>query len=325
MKGKIILLMAMLALVFSCSKESPETGAYVCFSVLDNAMTQESTKAISVENETTLRSSGFNVSAVRGAEGADEQVDWFSNIRFQYVNLYKAFSGGRRWPSYDPVFRFYASNADLSYTAGGATVEARNTQDVVCAYHGTPVYEAVNALEFEHIFSLVSGMSLKWEPGYVLSDILITMTPRTGGTYNIFAGRGVTDGTVGWSNVVTATEPVKLFYFPDPDAVPVQGNPYNPEVSTPVKTNQMDLLLVPGEYEITAKWTATLRSGSLQHQKTYSSSKTTLLRAGDCYALSATLGGDGSMFVLEIERQPIVEWDASVRFGEWVHYNELWK
>lgn len=317
----------MLALLpFSCSKEgSGENAPAVSFQVLDVERSDTETKALSVVSEPSLRTTGFRVSAVRGTEGADEKVTWFDNTYYTYRPEESVFSGGRRWPSYDPLFRFYASNADLNFNAGGTTVEARNNLDVVCAYHNSPTYEAVNVLEFEHIFALVSGVSVKWEPGYVLSDIEITTTPITGGTYNLYTGKGTVDGSVGWSNLITASEPAKLFLFPDPAVVPAEGNPYNPEVSTPVKTNQVDMLLVPGEYEITAKWTATIRSGSLQQQKSYTRTKTIQLLAGNRYSISALLGGDASMFVLEIEHQPIVEWDASIRFGEWVHYNELWK
>ena len=314
-----------LVLILSCSKGQTGEGGTVCFSVPDIALDEVGTKAMSVVSEPTLRATGFRVSAVRGTEGADEQVTWFTNTLFTYRPERLVFSGDHRWPSFDPLFRFYASNADLSYNAGGATVEARNNLDVVCAYLNNPTYEAVNVLEFEHIFALIGGVSVKWEPGYVLSDILVTIIPHTGGTYNLYTGNGIVDGSAGWSNVITAAAPFNLFLFPNTSAVPPEGNPYNPEVSTPVKTNVTDLLLVPGEYEITARWTATLRSGTLQHQKTYTSTKSIQLDARNRYTISATLGGDASMFILEIDYQPIVEWDASIRFGDWVHYNELWK
>jgi len=323
--------MLLFALFFSCSKG--ENGNLlssedVFFMVHENTPVEVNTKALAVESEVTLRNSGFKVSAVKGAEGADEKIDWFDNADFIFKADEEVFSGGKRWPSYDPHFRFYASNADLSYNADGATVEARNTQDVVCAYQNSPTYEAVNPLSFEHIFALVAGMSLKWEPGYVLSDILITFQPGTGGTYNLRTGCGITDGSAGWSSLITPTEATTMFLYPDPGAIPAQANPYNPEVSTPVMTNTLDLLLVPGEYEITATWTAALREDELQHKKTYTSQKSTWLLAGDRYSLSATLGGDASMFVLEIERQPLMEWNASLSEsagGEWAHYNELWK
>lgn len=325
MKGRQVIFFLALLLSLACSKEKQGEGETVCFQVFDVELEDIQTKAMSVVTEPTLRTTGFRVSAVRGSEGADEQVTWFDNTFFTYRTDRAVFSGDHRWPSFDPHFRFYASNADLIYGAGGATVEARNTLDVVCAYNGAPTYEALNTLEFTHIFALIGGVSVKWEPGYVLSDILVTLTPNTGGTYNLYTGKDAVDGSVGWSNIITASEPVNLFLFPDPAITPVEGNPYNPEVSTPVKTRTPDLLLVPGEYEITARWTATIRSGSLQHQNTYSRTKSIQLDAGNRYAISATLGGNASMFILEIEHQTIVEWDAAIRFGEWVHYNELWK
>lgn len=324
---RLIFLLSAAAAIVSCSKAGSGdfTESAVSFNVQDKDLKDVQTKAASVVTEPSLRVSGFNVSAVRGAEGADEKVTWFDNTHFTFRPDESLFSGGRRWPSFDPLFRFYASNADLAYGAGGATVEARNTQDVVCAYNNSPTYEAVNLLEFEHIFTMVGGVSVKWEPGYVLSDILITTTPVTGGTYNLYTGYGNIDGTAGWDNLITATDPFPLFLFPDTGADPPEGNPYNPEVSTPVKTNQLDMLMVPGDYEISATWSASLRTGSLQREGTYTRKKTIHLQAGNRYVISAVLGGDLSMFILEIEHQPIVEWDASVRFGEWVHYNELWK
>lgn len=321
-----ILLLSAICAVLSCTKD--QDGARdgnIVFDAMDSGLREVRTKALSVVNEHSLRTTGFQVSAVRGTAGADEKVSWLDNSPYTFRAEDAVFSGGKRWPSIDPHFRFYASNEQLTFGAGGTTVEARNTRDVVCAYLDAPTYEAVNTLEFEHIFSLIGGVSVKWEPGYVLYDILVTMTPVTGGTYNIYTGKGVTDGTAGWSNLITAAEPSTLFLFPDPSVTPAEGNPYNPEVSTPVKTRSLDLLLVPGVYEITARWTATLREGTLQHRKTYQSTRSIQLLSGDRYALSATLGGDASMFVLEIEHQPLAIWDASVRYGEWVHYNELWK
>lgn len=186
------------------------------------------TKATAV---TTL--SSFYTSAVTGTSGAETAV--WTNTVFQGNNTvgYKYTSGGKWWPIEDAGYRFYASNAELAYSAGGATVAATNTKDVVCAYASSPTQQGDNTLEFEHIFARLRNVTVTAASGYTIGTVSIKITPKTGGTYNLRTGAGKTDGT-GWSNLTAGSATV---------------------ISNTTGTRVNDIYLVPGTYTLTASWT----------------------------------------------------------------------
>lgn len=186
------------------------------------------TKATAV---TTL--SSFYTSAVTGTPGAETAV--WTNIVFQGNNTtgYKYTSGGKWWPIEDAGYRFYASNAALTYSTSGATVAATNTKDVVCAYASSPTQQGDNTLSFEHIFARLGNVTVTAASGYTLGTVSINITPKTGGTYNLRTGAGKTDGT-GWSNLTAGSATV---------------------ISNTTGTRVNDIYLVPGTYTLTASWT----------------------------------------------------------------------
>ena len=183
---------------------------------------------------------GFNVSCVKGSAGTDTEV--WSNCFFEYNDVAGNWAGentGKWWPLSDESYRFYAvfpSDYALSYAAGGPTISASNAHDIVVAYMSSPTYKAVNTLNFKHIFARLKNVTVTASAGYTLSDIDIKITPKTGGTYNLYAGAGQTDGT-GWSSLTSG---------PATSIADVEPG-----------TQVNDIYLVPGTYTLTASWTAT--------------------------------------------------------------------
>ena len=191
-----------------------------------------STKA-DVVTASTLEATGFNVSATAGAAG--EESELFTGVAFSKSGT--SFKGEAYWPKTEPAggIHFYASNVAMSYSSGSVKVSAANTTDVVCAYLASPTFKAENTLTFEHVFARLGTVTVNAKEGYTLSDVSVTVTPKTGGTYDIHSGYGSTDGT-GWSDTVTGSETV---------------------VANAAGANATDILLVPGHYVFTVSWTST--------------------------------------------------------------------
>lgn len=264
--------MAALALAASCNKsEAPASvatsePAEVVFRaagpVFDAAVATKAT----VENQTTLTS--FNVAAATGIAGASDAQVW-NGVFSKDGSLFK---GGKYWPSTNPTYHFYASNAAVTVSASGATVAAANTKDVVCAYLPASEvgYKATNSLAFEHVFARIGDVTVSAATGYTLSGVSITLVPKTGGTYNLFSGAGKTDGT-GWSATIDGT------------ATGI--------ANATAGTKSNDIYLVPGQYELTATWTAT--NGN--YTQTYSNKKKTVsIVGGKVNKITTTLGGEAS-------------------------------
>ena len=228
-----------------------------------------SSAAVSVETKatevtgTTLETSGFKVSATTGSAGS-ESAAW-TNIAFTKTG--SVWTGDKYWPDSNPSYHFYASNINLSHTVSGATVNASNDVDVVCAYMATPTYKVDNTLTFEHVFARIGSMTVSAASGYTISGVSIRITPRVSGTYNLLSGAGRTDGT-GWSGTST-------------------GSAQELANSTP-GTKSNNIYLVPGRYTLTATWTATRGD----YTKTFTGMTYDVdIVGGKVNTIAATLGG----------------------------------
>ena len=105
--------------------------------------------------------------------------------------------------------------------------------------------------------------------GYTISNVSVSITPYTGGTYTIKTGAGKTDN-VGWSNL-TAGSPVLISGSTCPSA----------------KAN--DIYLVPGSYTLTASWQANIN----EYERVYTNKTVNVqLVRGKVNVINATLGGD---------------------------------
>lgn len=269
MKTKLIPIVASLmalSLLLSCSKApSPSEPGQIVFRTQPKITVDVQTKASEV-NQAALVASGFKVSATTG-EAPSENPVW-TDVAFSKGSEYFQASGGKWWPSTDPNYHFYASNITLTHTDDGATVSATNDVDVVCAYLPDPTYNQPNTLAFKHIFARITDVTLTAIDDYTITNISVTITPKTGGTYNLRTGADQTDGT-GWSN-------------------PTVGEPVTIANTTP-GTKSNDLYLVPGSYTITAEWTATKGN----YTKTFSEKTCSVdLVGGATNTITAQLSGD---------------------------------
>ena len=225
--------------------------------------------------------STFRASATTGAAGSEASV--WNNATFAKDGATTDYKGDKLWPnSTNPSYHFYASNADITFAAGGSTVNATNSTDVVCAYMASPVYKSKNTLTFEHVFARLGNVTVTAASGYTISGVSITVTPKTGGTYNIRTGAGKTDGT-GWSSITTGS--------PTPIAGATPGTMPN------------DLYLVPGTYTLTASWYA--MRGDYAETISGMTSDVTLI-GGKVNNLNVTLGGNAKEIVINVS---VVPWE----------------
>lgn len=257
-------------LVGACNKnlvEGPSVGAAtdeVVFLTKGSGPSYNVTTKATVVDETSLNTSGFNVSATTGAAGAETAV-WTSQ---PFTLGEGVFSGNKWWPSTDPGYHFFASNAVLTYTADGNTFAASNDVDVVAAYLPSPTYKAVNTLQFEHVFARLGSVTITAESGYTISNVSVRITPKVSGTYNLKTGYGVTDGSAGWSNVTEAASPSVI--------------------ASQVGANANDIYLVPGTYDLKVTWTATVGD----YSQTFTDMPAEVsLTAGKVSSFTAELGG----------------------------------
>lgn len=278
MKTKLIPILASLtalSLLLSCSKAPApsEPLGQIVFRTQPKITVDVQTKA-SVVDQAALVASGFKVSATTG-EAPSENPVW-TNVAFSKGTEYFHAAGGKWWPSQNPNYHFYASNITLTHTDGDATVSATNDVDVVCAYLPTPTYNEPNTLAFKHIFARITDVTLTATDGYTITNISVTITPNTGGTYNLRTGADQTNGT-GWSS-------------------PIPGSAVTIANTTP-GTKSNDLYLVPGAYELTATWTATKGN----YTKTFSGKKCEVnLVGGAINTISAQLSGDAKEVMFSV-------------------------
>ena len=227
--------------------------------------------------------STFRASATTGAAGSEASV--WNNATFAKDGATTDYKGDKLWPnSTNPSYHFYASNADITFAAGGSTVNATNSTDVVCAYMASPVYKSKNTLTFEHVFARLGNVTVTAASGYTISGVSITVTPKTGGTYNIRTGAGKTDGT-GWSSLTTGTATAIANATPG--------------------TKSNDIYLVPGTYTLTASWTAE-RGGYTENIAGMTAD--VVLTGGKVNKITTTLGGNAEEVVFGVSINP---WGAA--------------
>lgn len=254
MKNKLIFI-ALVLMAASCSKESADTTRMDEITFTAKGFNAGiSTKATEV---TSL--SSFNVHAVTGSMGSSETSQF--NSVFTGTSSY---TGGIFWPNTNPSYKFYASNLAMTPSASGPTVAATNATDVVCAVLANPAYKSSNVLGFNHIFARIGSCNITAPSGYAVSNLTVKITPKTGGTYNLFKGNGKTDGT-GWSSTT------------DGAATTI--------ASATGSTTDNGLYLVPGTYTLTASYTLTKGAYAENFTKTASVS----IVGGKVNNISATL------------------------------------
>lgn len=197
----------------------------------------------------------FNVHCFTGTPGSAETSVF--NVGFSGSTSY---TGTTRqfWPSTDPGYHFYASNATITPAGGGAAITAANSTDIVVAKCLSPAYKQSNALTFNHIFARVGDVTVTSpSDGSNVSNLSITFTPKTGGTFLI--NSGTWSSTSNGSAVVLAN-------------------------ATGVNASK-DTYCVPGAYTLNASYTLTKGA----YSKSFTKSANVTFPEGKISAISTTL------------------------------------
>ena len=265
---RIFALSALVGFSFTgCSviEQDVKSSEPICIEFLES-----SPASYSVETKTSAVTtlSSVYVSATQGSTVPDTFA--FENEEFS--GPMSGMTGDAYWPRRDGEYKFFASNVELD----GTSVSASNTTDVVVGKLTSPTYKRKNSITLEHIFSRLYSVNVIAESGYTITNVNISITPKTGGDYDI--------KTDSWSNLVT-------------------GSAINLVSSTP-GTSTPDLYLVPGSYTVNASWTATI--GDYTEDIVAESLEFTF-EAGNKNTIEFTLGGNA---VLLSYKMGIVPWGS---------------
>ena len=256
-KSRHILIVSVSVLLVGCAKAGMPDGGPVrpiTFGVIDG----DAEFAVPTKVTPVTSLSSFYASATTGTTS---QTSVFTSTSFTDPDADGKYTGGKVWPASSVTYNFYGSNRPLTFAAGGTTISATNGIDVVCAYAEGASYMEVCDLTFNHIFARLADVTITADTGYTITGISFSITPNTGGTYNLRTGA--------WSSVTTGS------------ATSIAN------ATTGTKSN--DIWLVPGTYTVTMAWTAT--NGAYTKSFTNQTKDVTLV-AGKTNNLSATLSGD---------------------------------
>ena len=311
MKKNLLVLLAvpaLLAVMASCNKNEPVSGATgdvetpadeTGFSpILLGAEGAGLSASVETKATAVTSLSSFYASATTGSAGSESSV--WNSVTFTKDGATTDYKGDKWWPNSNPSYHFYASNAAITFAAAGSTVAATNATDVICAYMASPSYKAKNTLTFEHVFARLGDVEVSAADGYTISGVSITVTPKTGGTFNMRTGAGKTDGT-GWSSLTTGT-------------VTAIAN------ATP-GTKSNDIYLVPGTYTLTASWTAT-RGGYTEDIAGMTAD--VVLTGGKVNKITTTLGGNAEEVVFGVSINPWGAATTDVEFPTKGPFGGLW-
>ena len=273
MKKTMIMLFALCAA--ACTKEmrvpsaqSIETkeGNEICFEIkAPNAYMATKVTEVNTGNLTS-----FNLMTTRG--GAGSEVEQWSASATKNPSTGR-FETGKYWPSTDPSYHFYASNAALTAAAGGPTVSVDGSADVVCACIYTPEYGNTNPVVFSHIMARIGSVEVASANGYEVAVLGLTiMEPQTVGTYNV--------RTAEWSN-------------------------QNGNSTMALSEGSNDYLLLPRTYALEVRYRLTKGD----YTATFTSVGDVTLDAGKVSNISVTLSADPAIPVnFSVS---VLDWNAS--------------
>lgn len=273
MKKMMIMLFAVCAA--ACTKEMRLPSAQnfeitddneICFEL----KSPDAIMATKVTEVNTDNLTSFKLMTTRGSAGSE--TEQWSVTATKNPSTGK-FETGKYWPSTDPSYHFYASNAALTAGAGGPTVAVDGSADVVCASIYSPEYGNTNPVVFSHIMARIGTVSVASANGYGVAVVGLTLSaPRTSGTYNVRTGQ--------WSNRTGASSKAL-----------VEGN--------------NDYLLLPDTYVLQVSYTLTKGD----YSATFTGSGNVTLNAGKVSNISVTLTADPAVPVnFSIS---VVNWEAS--------------
>lgn len=178
-------------------------------------------------------------------------------------------STGKYQTATPTAYTYYVTNVSGIMTVGNPTTLAitDNSIDVIAGRTAAST-SATPTVTLNHVFARIGSVNLTGTNAYTITGLTATITPKTGGTYNM--------KTSSWSSTTT-------------------GSATTIATSTG-STTDIGLYLVPGTYTITATYTATKGDYSATVTKT----ATATLVAGKVNNLSGTLYGDATEFTINV-------------------------
>ena len=294
----VILAAAALAVLASCNKEASrmdladEGLAPVEFTLDGDISASVGTRATEV---TTANLSSMNVTATTGSS-SETAVSGFSNAAFTKSG--SVWKGGKYWPASNPSYHFYASNVTMTHTTSGQTVSPANAgTDVVVGYLASPTYKSTNALTLGHIFAQIGTMAVTAPDNYTVSELKVSVAPKTSGTYNLKSGSWTAKGSAGSATYILGNSSTGV-------SITTAGGT--------TTSSDNDLWLVPDTY--TLSFSYKLAIGDYQ-SATISKTATVTLAQGKNNNISATLqGGDASEIQLTVTVTP---WSNENQYVTW--------
>lgn len=222
----------------ACNKlESPQPskapavvpGSQIVFSLSGEGLVFDATKATAV---TLSNLTSFNLQCITGTAGSAEANAWSLTSLDGHSGTVNT---GKYWPVTDPGYKFYASNAAITFAAAGSTVNPANCNtDWVVASNTAPTYAASNTLTFNHILARLGTVTLNTQGGYTLSGVTATLKSAShSGTYKL--------SNCTWTSKGSAS---------DEACAAFSGS-----VSAQTSTN--DIYVVPGSYTMSVSYTLT--------------------------------------------------------------------
>lgn len=289
MKASFCITVLFAAGLIACSKQpssfgtdsSWDTGDAVVFSV-----SGLETKAGALESLPS-----FGVACFTGELGREARLQWRSVYMNEGDGLYVASTHDRFWPQKgDPGYRFVASNAEMEFSSTGASVVADGSLDVVTAVNQSPSPRSENSLSFRHIYARIGKVTVAEVGMHPLTEVSITIVPRTGGVFDLVKGEGHVDGT-GWSSLKSGSE-TEL-------------------TSGMAGTKENDLFLVPGRYILSARWSVRKPNRIASFEK----KREVDLEAGTISNILTSFGSDGEDIFVSVSLR---DWDVkeqTAQFG----------
>lgn len=267
--------------VASCNKDMPgkdvvDEQVPVEFTLAGEITATVDTRATEVST-TTL--SSMNVTATTGST-SETQVSNFGNVSFTKSN--NVWKGGKYWPASNPSYHFYAANMSMTHTTNGQTVSPQNANtDIVVGYLVNPTYKQSNALTMNHIFAQIGTTTITAPSGFTVTDLKVSVAPKTSGTYNLKSGTWTTKGNAGSAQYLVGTSSSGA-------SISTAGGNTN--------GGDKDLWLVPDTYTLTVSYK--LVAGGVSSD-TISKTASVTIAQGKNNNISATLPADGAPTEIE--------------------------
>ena len=252
MKKRILILGAAVLGLAACNKqiEGPEAGfdgGLITFTTRSSDTRASGVTEVGNGQNGTQELTAFNVIATKGT-GAN-QTAFFTDGAF--TGTYNStYTGGKYWPAEETttdVWNFYAANAAMEFNPSGATISVSDcNQDIVAEYLAGANYRSANNLVFDHILCQLATVTMKAPAGFAVNGLTVKIVPVYMGTYNMASNA--------WTLGSPASQEVTIF----------SGNLDEGGQAT---SDDNDLWLLPGRYEVVASYTIVKGDFSKEYSK----------------------------------------------------------